>query len=517
MRMSYNNTLHWSICVPSTCTSTDVQKFLSKLFNSIITYKKADVQVSSLNCYTDKYVPFDTSEIVYCSVIALFSSFVLVATIYDIVYRKLGTRVGTEEKLCHKIIISFSSIENVKKLLKYTPSSDTNLEFVFGIKVISMILIIGSHTLLFVVGGPVFNEDFYIESVTKPENAFLLNNPLFVDTFLLISGFLMSRLLLLELNKKAGNVNIFMLYVARYIRLTPAYAVMIGLYATILKRLGNGPLWNNKILIEYNRCVQSWWTNILYINNYVNDDNICMFQSWYLSVDTHLFLIAPLIIYPLWRWPRVGKVLLSLFTFTFGLIPFVITYRYKLDPTQMAYPSEILDIAKNYYFRFAYIKTHMRSLSYSIGLVMGYVVDQLQSSKTQLSKTLTYTSLTVCVTFGISAVYSITIFYLPNYTYDELESALYASLHKIAWSLCVGCIIVLCATNNLGTLKSFLSWPPFVPFSRLTYCAYLVNGVIELYSLGTLRSPTYLSIWSLVCTSTSFTIFTNLFFSYLLR
>lgn len=233
-----------------------------------------------------------------------------------------------------------------------------------------------------------------------------------------------------------------------------------------------------------------------------------MFQSWYLAVDTHLFLIAPAIIYPLWKWPRLGEGILALFTFAVAIIPFVVTYCYKLDPTQMAYPSEISDMAKNYYFGFAYMKTHMRSTSYSIGLIIGYIVHKLQSSNKKIPKSLIYVSLTFSIVFGISAIYSITLFYLPHYEYNELESALYASLHKVAWSLCVGCIVVTCATSNLGWLKSFLSWPPFAPLSRLTYCAYLVNGLVELYSIGTLRSPTYLSIWSLLSTALAHVVLT---------
>lgn len=56
-------------------------------------------------------------------------------------------------------------------------------------------------------------------------------------------------------------------------RLTPAYMVIVGLYLTWLPRLDSGPLWwrMNK---EKERCRASWWANILYINNYVNTDQL---------------------------------------------------------------------------------------------------------------------------------------------------------------------------------------------------------------------------------------------------
>lgn len=45
----------------------------------------------------------------------------------------------------------------------------------------------------------------------------------------------------------------------------------------------------------------------------------------------------------------------------------------------------------------------------------------------------------------------------------------------------------------LGTLNKFLSRRVWVPFSRLSYCAYLVNGLVELHTIGTLRHPRYLT------------------------
>jgi hypothetical protein len=58
---------------------------------------------------------------------------------------------------------------------------------------------------------------------------------------------------------------------------------MIGLYSTWFIRIGSGPLWNYRISLEQERCQSSWWKNLLYINNYYGNDQLCMFQSWYLA------------------------------------------------------------------------------------------------------------------------------------------------------------------------------------------------------------------------------------------
>lgn len=174
------------------------------------------------------------------------------------------------------------------------------------------------------------------------QNAFLLNSPLLVDTFLLLSGLLFARLLMLELEKRKGRVNFGLLYIFRYIRLTPAYLAIIGLYSTILPRLGSGPLWNYRIGVEKERCVSSWWANLLYINNYVNTDQLCMFQSWYLSADTQLFILAPLILYPLWRCRKAGVTVLALAAIGTTLIPFLVTYMKEVDPTFLVFAEYVL-------------------------------------------------------------------------------------------------------------------------------------------------------------------------------
>lgn len=95
-----------------------------------------------------------------------------------------------------------------------------------------------------------------------------------MDIFLLLSGFLFCRILLVELHRRHGKINPSILYIARYIRLTPAYLAVIGFYMTWLPQIGDGPLWPNRIQREQSRCQASWWLNILYINNYINTDKL---------------------------------------------------------------------------------------------------------------------------------------------------------------------------------------------------------------------------------------------------
>lgn len=99
---------------------------------------------------------------------------------------------------------------------------------------------------------------------------------------------------------------------------------------------------------------------------------------------------------------------------------------------------------------------------------------------------------------GIYSMFSVTLYYIPTYHYTKLESALYNSLHRLGWSLFTGWMVLGCVTSEGNALKKFLSSQILVPISRLTYCAYLTNGFIELYLAASIRTPKYMSTSNLV-------------------
>ena len=37
----------------------------------------------------------------------------------------------------------------------------------------------------------------------------------------------------------------------------------------------------------------------------------CMGETWYLAAEMQMFLLSPLVIYPLWRWKKLGLISLA--------------------------------------------------------------------------------------------------------------------------------------------------------------------------------------------------------------
>lgn len=63
-----------------------------------------------------------------------------------------------------------------------------------------------------------------------------------------------------------------MLYVHRYLRLTPVLAFIILMSMTLFRFLGNGPMWPKIVDILKVPCDRRWWLPLIYIQNYGNPD-----------------------------------------------------------------------------------------------------------------------------------------------------------------------------------------------------------------------------------------------------
>ncbi|XP_014212568.1 nose resistant to fluoxetine protein 6-like [Copidosoma floridanum] len=486
--------LHWGVCMPDSCTSRDVEGVINALVTNALarTNFDVDVKIEERACYKqEKAVNFTTAEIAYLAVISIVIATVVVGTIYDVFYVKSN---NLPDGLLPQVLVAFSMTSNLKKLCS-PAHEDLKFECISGIKFLSMVFVIAGHTLIFVVSGPVLNKKFWNEAIGKVEYSIFLNNPLLVDTFLLMGGFLFARILLQELDKRK-SVNFMILYGYRYFRLTPAYMAMVFLYVTWLPKLDSGPLWW-RMSLEHERCLSSWWANLLYVNNYINTDQLCMFQSWYLSVDTQLFILAPAVIYPLWRWRKVGHFILGFVTIFATVLPIVVTYVQRLDPTLLIYTPEVKDISTNEYFKQSYIKTHMRAGAYCFGLLYGYIVYRIQNSDAKIPKKTVRLGWILAVSAMVLSMCSINVFYGPRKNFTTVEAAFYSSLHRAMWSAGVGWFVLACVTDNSGSLRKVLKWRPFVPLSRLTYSAYLVNGLVELHSVATARVPQHLDTFEL--------------------
>lgn len=74
-----------------------------------------------------------------------------------------------------------------------------------------------------------------------------------------------------------GRLNILLVYLHRYLRLTPLLGMGFLFSMSLMRFLGSGPFWPNIVKTQSEQCDKYWWSALLYAQNYVNPKEIVSF------------------------------------------------------------------------------------------------------------------------------------------------------------------------------------------------------------------------------------------------
>lgn len=110
---------------------------------------------------------------------------------------------------------------------------------------------------------------------------------------------------------------------------------------------------------------------------------------------------------------------------------------------------------------------------YVIGLVTGYAVVEHIKHRYPIKQKWSNLALLV------AAILCLTSLYITFHAHlSKFEFATYQASFRMVWATGLCIIILVCAVGNGGPLTEVLSTPMFIPFSRLTYGAYLLHPVV---------------------------------------
>ncbi|XP_052787971.1 nose resistant to fluoxetine protein 6-like [Mya arenaria] len=369
-----------------------------------------------------------------------------------------------------RLLLSFSVYTNAQKILSTSQPAKT-LTSINGIRFITMLWVVLGHT--YGVGtGIIDNAATFLPVVFKRFTYQVIVNATFaVDTFFVLSGLLVAYLTLREMKKRGGakKFNWGMFYFHRFWRLTPPYMLFLMFYIPLIKHWGNGPLWPQQG-VEINDCKDTWWTNLLYINNLVRTDEMCMGWSWYLSNDMQFYIISPIMLILLYTSRKWGTICCGTFVLLNFIIVCVLSIIHHL-PANIA-----LGDAEGDYFDLLYIKPWCRVGPYAVGIFTGYVLYRTDC-KVKIPKVWNLFGWAIATAVALAILYGLwTTETKPKLGEDM--SALYNATSRTAWGACIAWVIFSCATGHGGPVNALLSWKAIIPLSRLTYCCYLVHPVV---------------------------------------
>lgn len=142
----------------------------------------------------------------------------------------------------------------------------------------------------------------------------ILRGTVAVDSFLMLSAILVSYNFFLQ-HEKGVPFNLPKFYLNRYLRLTPSYAFWIFLVVCYSHRIGKGPEWDSQWYDVQQPCKDYWWSALLYSQSYVNPKEVCILQSWYLSIDMFYYVCAPVFLILIAKYKMLGMITLVLLYF----------------------------------------------------------------------------------------------------------------------------------------------------------------------------------------------------------
>ncbi|XP_003249059.3 O-acyltransferase like protein-like [Acyrthosiphon pisum] len=272
----------------------------------------------------------------------------------------------------------------------------------------------------------------------------------------------------------------------------PAYCAMMAITAHIIPHLGDGPLWPIKSWGEAEICKNYWWTNLLFISNFVEVDHQCLIMGWYLSCDIQFFVIGVIVVYVYTKNPKYGIALLGTIIGLSISVPFIITLLTGRDGMDK-FPSTHLLLIRQVLLLKSYRPSYMRASPFFIGLASSFLVEKLKEKKVKFSQTVVHGGTFAILSFALWVQFYGVVFYARNRPYYPLEHALYSTIYHCTTAVVSAWVVISYFTSGYGLLEHLFHSRFIAIMGKLAYPILLVNITVMLTSQSSLRLPVYLS------------------------
>lgn len=486
------------LCMPSLCSRDDIQRVANYLAT------KVDMRARVSRCDVE---PFDNarwlddSQIVWVVICGLFLCLVLVSTLANLVCGA-GSSSGAKTSL-GSLVGSMSlkrSIEYIKDV-NLDRVNDEKPIFLYSLKLI-LLLWIFLVSLVSQMDFQFLREMLPLRSIIMSlPMQLIVNSSLQFDALILISAFIYSYQ-----NINSNVVDLIKYNIGKYFRLMPSIMLFVGLtILTPLFYMNRSPVWHDFVDTPAQVCKSRGWVNVLFLQNFLNYDQICLPQTWIFCVELQLSILAIPIVNMLsksfdihhgrFRFVSLPTLLLFGAIILGCVINFVNVHLNSLPPAWfLTYPDKE---DRAYYFSIHLYRTSAHITAFAMGLLCGNMCRCKSISnfsgrpygRKSCHALMTTSSL---VLMG-ALIYGTHSWSLSGTAHVDapLASALYAALAPLGWSL-AWCLLLYRLTSPSGSatdksesskggLVGLLTFggPILVRVGRLGFLAFLINPYIN--------------------------------------
>ncbi|CAK1551592.1 unnamed protein product [Leptosia nina] len=473
-RVPRYSSLLWGVCIPSSCSSFDLEEELSHKLSDL----GVTVSVQNTMCTVKNFQrPFSFGKSLAISFFLGIILLLTVGTVFDD-----GKEVTTSFE---KLLNAFSLKRNLRKMFDLSDSA-TRIKGVDAFRGVNAFALLVAHKSMAMAHSPYINKTIYSEVFGMPWAVIGRSAIVYTDSFLYLSGFLNAHNLLQDLERK-GTIDVKSRLLSRWFRLFPLFLSLMLFCTYILPDLNNGPQWS-LVVEEHSRvCEKNMWKSFLFIHNYFGFEEMCLTHTHQLGIDMQLYVATFPLMLILWRFRRFGLALIVGIAVGSTLLRYLATHWY--DISMFVYygisVSKLLDAA-----RYSYILPTHRATIYLIGVMMAYFI---KSKKSYIKLSDTQSRLLWCLCWGVAIFTIVSPFRmgLEGYKYEHFPAAMFAAFAPILWGLFM-CIAHWCICNDYaGIGTAFVESRVFKFFNKIAYSVYLTQFPIFFYNVGVQRHSEY--------------------------
>ncbi|CAG9090511.1 unnamed protein product [Plutella xylostella] len=390
---------------------------------------------------------------------------------------------------------------------------------------------------------PYTNRVKMAEDASSPLFSWFRAGWVYTDCFLLLSGTLLANRVAVDPESSAPRR-----LLSRYLRLTPALLAVVLFYAYIWDHISWGPRWGTLVTRNAELCQESWWWNILYVQNYFGMEEMCAPQTHQLALDMQLTIAGGALLWIMQVKPRASWLLLPALHAAAAYSRYTTVYKHRL--TMLAYhgvrsQSDTMSIAGGALFwimqvkpraswlllpalhaaaaysryttvyehrltmlayhgvsisqlyrtaRLSYISAFHRCTPYLVGLSLGLRLQEPRRHNmlVQILGWLASISLWALIWWsGMDSGSS-------QYRYSPAVAAQYAALAPVAAALALAWVIYIVHHGHCEWLANLFCSRPLVFISRISYALYLIQFIIFFTNAAVIRTPSEFTLMGLI-------------------
>ncbi|XP_075972637.1 drop dead [Anticarsia gemmatalis] len=488
-RVPRYSSLLWGVCMPSSCSSFDLEEELSQRLAGLGISVRVHNTMCSVKDFKRPYSFGKTLSITFFLAVILLLS---LGTILD------DGKEGVTN--FEKLLNAFSLKRNLRKVFDLS-DAPTRVKGVDAYRGMNAFALLVAHKSMAMAHNPYVNKVSFSAVFGMPWAVVGRSAILYTDSFLYLSGFLNAHNLLQDLERK-GTINLKDRLISRWFRLFPLFVSLMLFCTYILPDLNNGPQWN-LVVEEHSRvCEKNMWKSFLFIHNYFGFEDMCLTHTHQLGMDMQLYVATLPLMVIIWKFRTMGWSLLVLIAVASTALRYLAIYWY--DISMFVYfgisVQKLLDAA-----RYSYILPTHRATIYLIGVAMAYL---MKSKKLNFTLSTTQSRLLWLFSFGLAGITMVSPYRmgLEGYQYEHFPAALFAAFSPIMWGLfmCVSHWAICNDYAGIGT--AFVESRVFKFFNKIAYSVYLTQFPIFFYNVGVKRHAEYYSPLQLLHIPELFTI-----------